>query len=113
MRGAAGGAPCQRVSADVVTTAEVNSCQKPLCSAPCESSVLHSTARPTALAVLCLHGVARTKLFLPPTPESLQVQGAWDQADANGVNCVPLTLIPLELELDSVSCPKTGNTISG
>uniref|UniRef100_A0A8C0VAT1 Solute carrier family 26 member 9 n=1 Tax=Cyanistes caeruleus TaxID=156563 RepID=A0A8C0VAT1_CYACU len=34
-------------------------------------------------------------------------------ADANGVNGIPLTLISLESELDSMSCPKTESTIPG
>lgn len=34
-------------------------------------------------------------------------------ADANAVNGIPLTLISLEFEPDSVSCPKMGSTVPG
>ena len=55
--------------------------------------------------------VIRARRREPRTAYGYRERG--DQADANGVNYVPLTLISLEFELDSVSCPKTGSTASG
>lgn len=70
-----------------------------------------------ALGAQLRAGEAAAPLAEPTeTPKTwAQTERRWRNilAGARAVNGIPLTLISLEFELDSVSCPKMGSTIPG